>query len=116
MEVKETALTNEANVQSKPVVPVLKTDAPLETNSTKSPSRISVRNLDFFYGIRQVLFGNNLEIAENYVTAIIGPSGCGKSTHIRVYNRIYSLYRDQRAEGEVLLDGKNILADDVDIT
>ena len=49
------------------------------------------------------------------MTAIIGPSGCGKSTHIRVYNRIFELYRDQRAQGEVLLDGENILAPDVDL-
>jgi len=74
------------------------------------PSRISVRNLNFFYGNKQALFNNNLEIAVNKVTAIIGPSGCGKSTHIRVYNRIYELYRDQRAEGEVILDEENILS------
>lgn len=72
-------------------------------------SKISVRNLNFYYGAHQALFDNNLEIAENCVTAIIGPSGCGKSTHIRVYNRIYELYSDQRAEGQIILDGKNIL-------
>ncbi len=69
------------------------------------PSEISVRNLDFFYGKEQALFGNSIEIKKNRVTAVIGPSGCGKSTHLRTYNRIYSLYRDQRATGEVLLDG-----------
>ncbi len=72
-------------------------------------SKISCRHLNFYYGDLQALFDNNLEIAQNRVTAIIGPSGCGKSTHLRVYNRIYELYRDQRAEGEVLLDGVNIL-------
>jgi len=72
--------------------------------------RISTRNLNFFYGANQALFDNNLEIAANKVTAIIGPSGCGKSTHIRVYNRIFELYRDQKATGEVLLDGVNILS------
>jgi phosphate transport system ATP-binding protein len=56
-----------------------------------------------------------LDIAENKVTAIIGPSGCGKSTHIRVHNRIYDLYRDHRARGEVLLDGQNILDGSVDV-
>jgi len=71
--------------------------------------KLSVRHLDFYYGSQQALFDNNLNIAQNQVTAIIGPSGCGKSTHIRVYNRIFELYRDQRATGEVLLDGKNIL-------
>lgn len=72
-------------------------------------AKVSVRNLSFFYGRQQALFNNNLDIASHKVTAIIGPSGCGKSTHIRVYNRIYELYPDFRAEGEVLLDGKNIL-------
>ncbi len=78
-------------------------------------SKIVVRKLNFYYGVNQVLFDNNLEIAANCVTAIIGPSGCGKSTHIRIYNRIYSMYRDQRAEGEVLLDGDNILDPGYDI-
>jgi phosphate transport system ATP-binding protein len=79
------------------------------------PSKVSTRHLNFYYGELQALFDNNLEIAENKVTAIIGPSGCGKSTHIRVYNRIYSMYRDQRAEGDVLLDGDNILDPGYDI-
>jgi len=78
-------------------------------------SKITTRHLNFFYGENQVLFDNNLDIAKNQVTAIIGPSGCGKSTHIRVYNRVYELYRDQRAEGEVLLDGENILDPAYDI-
>ena len=72
-------------------------------------SKIATRHLNFYYGETQALFDNNLDIAQNRVTAIIGPSGCGKSTHIRVYNRVYELYRDQRAEGRVLLDGENIL-------
>ena len=78
-------------------------------------SKIVVRHLNFFYGETQALFDNNLDIAKNQVTAIIGPSGCGKSTHIRIYNRVYELYRDQRAEGEVLLDGENILDPAFDI-
>jgi phosphate transport system ATP-binding protein len=79
------------------------------------PSKVSTRHLNFYYGELQALFDNNLDIAKNRVTAIIGPSGCGKSTHIRVYNRIYSMYRDQRAEGEVLLDGDNILDPGYDV-
>jgi phosphate transport system ATP-binding protein len=79
------------------------------------PVKVSARGLDFFYGNTQALFDNNLDIATNRVTAIIGPSGCGKSTHLRVYNRVYELYRDQRAEGEVLLDGVNILDPGYDI-
>jgi phosphate transport system ATP-binding protein len=74
------------------------------------PAKLCVRHLNFYYGEVQALFDNNLDIAEHQVTAIIGPSGCGKSTHLRVYNRIYELYRDQRAEGEVILDGVNILS------
>jgi len=71
--------------------------------------KIITRQLDFYYGENQALFDNNLEVARQRVTAIIGPSGCGKSTHIRVYNRIYELYGDQRATGEVFLDGRNLL-------
>ncbi len=71
--------------------------------------KMSVRNLDFFYGDKQVLFGNTLDIAENKVTAFIGPSGCGKSTHIRTYNRMYDLYKGHRTGGEIIMDGRNIL-------
>jgi len=78
-------------------------------------SKISVRHLDFFYGKQQALFDNSLEIKENRVTAVIGPSGCGKSTHIRTFNRIYELYRDQRATGEVLFDGQNVLLPGTDL-
>ena len=62
-------------------------------------SKVGTRHLDFFYGDHQALFDNNLDIAEHRVTAIIGPSGCGKSTHLRIYNRIYELYRDSGPTG-----------------
>jgi phosphate transport system ATP-binding protein len=78
-------------------------------------SKVATRHLNFFYGNNQALFDNNLDIAEHRVTAIIGPSGCGKSTHLRIYNRIYQLYRDQRPTGEVLLDGANIIDPHYDI-
>jgi phosphate transport system ATP-binding protein len=81
----------------------------------KPPPKLSVRNLNFYYGKLQALTDNSIDIAANQVTAIIGPSGCGKSTHIRIYNRIFELYRDQRAEGTVLLDGENILSPEVDV-
>ena len=72
---------------------------------TNTPSgedvKISVRNLNFYYGGHQALFDNNIEIYKNRVTAVIGPSGCGKSTHLRIYNRIYQLYREQRAEEQI---------------
>ncbi len=73
------------------------------------PVKISARKLNFFYGDHQALINNNLDIAANKVTAIIGPSGCGKSTHLRTYNRIFELYRNQRVTGEILLDGDNLL-------
>ena len=79
------------------------------------PSKVSVRNLNFYYAGQQALFENDIDIPEKRVTAIIGPSGCGKSTHIRVYNRIYELYRTHRAEGEVIIDGENILSPSVDL-
>lgn len=77
--------------------------------------KISAKNLNFFYGNHQVLFENNLDIGANRITAVIGPSGCGKSTHLRTYNRIFELYREQRCEGEILLDGVNILDKSVDV-
>ncbi|MFH0962890.1 MAG: phosphate ABC transporter ATP-binding protein PstB [Planctomycetota bacterium] len=83
--------------------------------SRKSVVKLSVRSLNFHYGRNQVLFDNSIDIAEQRVTAIIGPSGCGKSTHLRTYNRIYELYRDQRAAGEILLDGENILSSTTDL-
>jgi phosphate transport system ATP-binding protein len=83
--------------------------------AAQTEAKISARNLNFFYSEKQALFDNSLEIATNRVTAIIGPSGCGKSTHIRVYNRIFEMYGDQRASGEVLLDGQNILSQGIDL-
>ncbi len=71
-------------------------------------SRISIRNLDFFYGTNRALKGINLELPDRQVTGMIGPSGCGKSTLLRVLNRMYDLYPGQRATGEVMMDGENI--------
>ena len=78
--------------------------------------KIAVRNLNFFYGSAKPSLKNiNLSLRTNEVTAFIGPSGCGKSTLLRVLNRMYELYPNQRAEGEVLLDGENILAPGLDL-
>ena len=71
--------------------------------------RIDVRNLDFFYGKTQALKGVSIPFVRNKATALIGPSGCGKSTLLRTLNRMYALYPGQRAEGEIILDGQNIL-------
>ena len=79
------------------------------------PSKMSIRKLDFFYGQFHALKDVNLDVAEGRVTAFIGPSGCGKSTLLRTLNRMYSLYPGQRATGEIMLDGMNILAAGVDI-
>jgi phosphate transport system ATP-binding protein len=77
--------------------------------------RIGIRNLDFYYGQNQALKNVNLAINDRTVTAFIGPSGCGKSTLLRVLNRMYDLYPGQRAEGEVMFDGENILNSNVDL-
>lgn len=74
-----------------------------------TPVKIRVNQLNFFYGEHQSLFNNDLLIYDKTVTAVIGPSGCGKSTHLRTYNRIFELYRDFRAEGQVMIDGENVL-------
>jgi len=74
-----------------------------------SRTKISVRNLDFYYRGYHALKNVNLDIPERTITSIIGPSGCGKSTLLRVFNRIYSAYPGLEATGEVLLDGENIL-------
>jgi len=79
-------------------------------NTDQFKGKIIVRDLNFYYGESQALYNNNITIEPRNVTAIIGPSGCGKSTHIRVYNRIYELYRNQKATGEVLLDNMNLLS------
>src|SRR5437016_14306325 len=84
-----------------------------------SPSRgvpkISIERLDFYYGKFHALKDINLDIAERRVTAFIGPSGCGKWTLLRTLNRMYSLYSGQRAVGEIVLNGRNILAAGIDV-
>jgi len=77
--------------------------------------KIVCRGLNFFYGESRALKDVTLSLREKKVTAFIGPSGCGKSTLLRVMNRMYDLYPNQRAEGEVLLDGENLLAPDLDL-
>jgi phosphate transport system ATP-binding protein len=76
--------------------------------------KLSIRGLSFYYGESKALNSINLQLHERQVSALIGPSGCGKSTLLRILNRIYALYPNQRAEGEVWLDGENILRPDQD--
>ena len=77
--------------------------------------KVSVRGVDFYYGDNQALKNVTVPLYARKVTAFIGPSGCGKSTLLRILNRIYDLYPNQRAEGEVLLDGENILSSKQDL-
>ena len=83
--------------------------------TTNGAEKVSVRGLQFYYGASLALKSVTIPLYQNKVTAFIGPSGCGKSTLLRVLNRMYDLYPGQRAEGEVLLDGENILSPDLDL-
>ncbi len=87
----------------------------LANGAPSSGERIGIRNLNFYYGQAQALKNVNMAIQDRRVTAFIGPSGCGKSTLLRILNRMYDLYPGQRAEGEVLFDGENILDAKVDL-
>lgn len=78
--------------------------------------KIAVRDLNFYYGGFHALREVNMVIPENKVTAFIGPSGCGKSTLLRTFNRMFELYPGQRAEGEIVLDGENLLTTKTDIS
>ena len=95
-----------ANTAIAPPVPVAGKDA--EAHG-KLAEKVLVRNLNFYYGDHRALKTVNVPLYDRKVTAFIGPSGCGKSTLLRILNRIYDLYPNQRAEGEVLLDGHNII-------
>jgi phosphate transport system ATP-binding protein len=83
--------------------------------ATREKSKISIKNLNFYYGKFHALKNINLDIPEHKVTAFIGPSGCGKSTLLRVLNRMYALYPEQRAQGQVLLDGADLLTSREDV-
>jgi phosphate transport system ATP-binding protein len=85
------------------------------TPAVDAASKIQTRDLNFYYGKYQALKHINLDIATNRVTAFIGPSGCGKSTLLRVFNRMYELYPHQRATGEILLEGENVLSPRTDL-
>jgi phosphate transport system ATP-binding protein len=93
--------------------------APAVTHAASDASglteKISIRSLNFFYGEAKALKDVSLPLYGGKVTAFIGPSGCGKSTLLRVLNRMYDLYPHQRAEGELLFDGENILAPGQDL-
>src|ERR1700761_1610210 len=77
--------------------------------------KVDVRNLNFYYGKTHSLKNVSIPIAKNKATALIGPSGCGKSTLLRTLNRMYALYPGQRAEGEIMMDGENLLSPRMDL-
>jgi phosphate transport system ATP-binding protein len=88
---------------------MLSPDMTIAAEATATKAKIEVKNLNFYYGQSKALKDITLSLPERSVTAFIGPSGCGKSTLLRVFNRIYELYPKQTAEGQVLLDGQNVL-------
>src|SRR6201985_321372 len=85
------------------------------SNARANQTRIPLENLDFYYGDHRALKTIKLDLPDRQVTGMIGPSGCGKSTLLRVLNRMYDLYPRQRAQGEVMLDGENILNPRLDL-
>jgi phosphate transport system ATP-binding protein len=89
----------------------------LPTDMAPPPTseKLSVRHVSFRYGEKLAVDDVSFPIYANRVTALIGPSGCGKSTLLRVFNRMYELYPDQHASGEIFMDGENILGDDVEL-
>jgi phosphate transport system ATP-binding protein len=87
----------------------------MSTSGTAQKVKMQVNNLNFFYGKYHALKNVNLQLAEKHVTAFIGPSGCGKSTLLRVFNQMYALYPEQRAEGEIIMDGTNLLTTTEDL-
>ena len=90
-------------------------DARVEPTAALKP-KLAVRDLNFYYGGFQALKSITLDIPEKKVTSFIGPSGCGKSTLLRTFNRMYELYPEQRAEGEIVMDGSNLLTSKDDIS
>jgi phosphate transport system ATP-binding protein len=99
-------------VQGTSPVPTV-THAAAQTGAMEE--KVGVRNLNFYYGGNRALKDINVSLYAKRVTAFIGPSGCGKSTLLRILNRVYDLYPNLRAEGEVMLDGENILAPSQDL-
>jgi phosphate transport system ATP-binding protein len=95
------------------ITPNIGSGAASQATPAALPMRMTISKVNFFYGSKQVLFDVSLGIATNKVTALIGPSGCGKSTLLRTLNRMHEIVRNARLEGEILLDGQNILAQDV---
>src|SRR6202035_5675307 len=96
------------------LAPQVRINETFPTNSEReAPLRFQISDLNFFYGPKQTVFDLNVKIPKNRVTALIGPSGCGKSTFLRTLNRMNETIRNTRVEGQILLDGQDILKMDV---
>ena len=97
------------------VMPLVPSDPDVREPEMMPSQKAVIRNVDFYYGNFRALKNISLPLHDKRVTAFIGPSGCGKSTLLRILNRIYELYPGQRATGEVLVDGENILTPGLDL-
>ena len=110
MDAASNLATREPDVSSTPIISSGQAVAP-----AAAPPKISVKNLNFYYGSFKALHDINIDVPEKKITALIGPSGCGKSTFLRTLNRINDMVRHARAEGSVTLDGENVL-EETDVT
>jgi phosphate transport system ATP-binding protein len=88
---------------------------PTKNLNIDAPVKIEIKNLNFFYGLKQVLFSVSLPVLEHQTTALIGPSGCGKTTFLRTLNRMNDIIPGTRTEGEAIMDGLNIYDNSVDV-
>jgi len=107
-----------ANAGARPKIQtaVRSQDGKLAAAPAALTTKLRIKNLNFYYGGFHAIKNVTMDVPERRVTAFIGPSGCGKSTLLRTFNRMYSLYPDQRAEGEVLMDGENLLTTRQDVS
>jgi len=111
--------TSSAAVTSRPTIQTAVRDTgrvPVGEPLEELKPKLRIKGLNFYYGGFHALKNVSLDIPERKVTAFIGPSGCGKSTLLRTFNRMYSLYPDQRAEGEILMDGENLVTTKKDVS
>ncbi|WP_347554656.1 phosphate ABC transporter ATP-binding protein PstB [Robbsia sp. KACC 23696] len=110
-----TVQTNDTAVKHADNAPLASAAGP-NSAPIRGRAKIQVRDLNFYYNHFHALKHIALDIPEKKVTAFIGPSGCGKSTLLRTFNRMYALYPEQRAEGQILMDGDNLLTTSMDIS
>ncbi|HTK82889.1 MAG TPA: phosphate ABC transporter ATP-binding protein PstB [Bacteroidota bacterium] len=105
----------EGNVNERPVAGLYRQRRGSGTSAVPSPVKLAASNINFYYGSVQALHDITIDFVEKKITALIGPSGCGKSTFIRTLNRLHETMKEARLEGEIRLDGENILDQDVSV-